>query len=177
MKSVRLFLAVSLCLLAFSAAAQWVWMDKEGRKVFSDRAPGAEIPQKSILKQPGKRAPVPEPANPDDASASPTALATASAAARAGASASGAPKPGGKDKELDDKKKQAEAAEAAKAKAEAEKATQAKAENCERAKRNLATLKSGVRLQRTDAKGEREYIDDKARASETARIEGIISGC
>lgn len=172
MQSVRLFLLMGLCMLAFSATAQWVWVEKDGRKVYSDRAPGPEIPAKSILKQPGKRAAAPEPASADDAANS-AADAAAKAAARAGA----APKPSGKDKALEDKKKQAEAAEAAKAKAEQEKATQAKAENCERAKRNLATLKSGIRLQRTDAKGEREFIGDQERAAETARIEGVVAGC
>lgn len=174
MKSVRFFIALGLCMLAFSAAAQWIWMEKDGRKVYSDRAPGPEIPAKSILKQPGKRAAAPEPVSADDA---------ASSAADAGTKATARPgtanplKPSGKDKELEDKKKQAEAAEASKTKAEQEKATQAKAENCERAKRNLTTLKSGIRLQRTDAKGEREFIGDQERAAETARVEGVVAGC
>lgn len=174
MKPIRLSLTLGLCLLAFSASAQWVWMDKDGRKVFSDRPPGVEIPEKSIIKQPGKRVVAPvansAPGNADEA-ASAAALAAASAASKAAA------KPAGKDKELEDKKKQAEAAEAAKTKAETEKVAAAKAENCERAKRNLATLKSGVRLQRADAKGEREFISDKERASETTRLEGVASGC
>ena len=47
-----LLLAVA-CTWARGAAAQWQWIDKDGRKVFSDRPPPADIQEKNILKQPG----------------------------------------------------------------------------------------------------------------------------
>jgi hypothetical protein len=53
-------------------------------------------------------------------------------------------------------------------KAEAErKESVAKSANCERARENLRALESGQRISRTNAQGEREYIDDAARARET----------
>jgi hypothetical protein len=36
MKWNRLFLALGLCLACVGAQAQWQWVDKDGRKVFSD---------------------------------------------------------------------------------------------------------------------------------------------
>ena len=46
-----LFAALSCC--SVSAMAQWQWIDGQGRKVFSDRAPPAEIPAKNVLRSPG----------------------------------------------------------------------------------------------------------------------------
>ena len=88
------------------------------------------------------------------------------------------PKLSGVDKELADKKKLAEkqAAEsaAAKRKADEEGVAKAKAENCASAKQSKATLDSGVRIGRVNAKGEREYLDDAARAAETKRAQSVI---
>ncbi len=73
------------------------------------------------------------------------------------------------------KKKQAEAADAAKKKdAEAKQAAQ-KADNCKRAQEAKATLDSGMRIARLNANGEREVLDDQARAVEMKRAQDIIS--
>lgn len=84
----------------------------------------------------------------------------------------------GRDEQLESKKKQAEkqAQEAAQAKKKAEddRIAAVRAGNCERAKRAKATLDSGVRIATTNAKGEREIMDDKARAAELQRIDGVI---
>lgn len=157
---------------AVSAFAQWQWIDKDGRKVFSDRSPPGEIKDKDILKRPpgSVRAPVIEPAA--DAAATPASAASSPLAKTS------APKLSGKDKELEDKKKQAETEAAAKKKADEDKAAQTKADNCERAKRNMQTLQSGVRMSSVNAKGEREIYDDAKRASETKRAQEIIdSSC
>jgi hypothetical protein len=53
--------------------------------------------------------------------------------------------------------------------------TKAKAENCARAKQSKATFDSGVRVSRVNAAGEREIMDDTARAAEAQRIQGIIN--
>ena len=45
----------------------------------------------------------------------------------------------------------------------------------QRARRSLVTLESGQRMARTNDKGEREVLDDKARAEETKRTRGIIA--
>lgn len=174
MKLLKFALAASLLAITFGAAAQWVWLEKDGRKVYSDRAPGTEVPDKNILKRPGgavAKAPVAADA---EAAGEPAPGASKAVASTAAASA---PKLSGKDKELDDKKKQAEAAEKAKAKEAEEKNAKAKSENCERAKKNLTTYKSGIRLKQSNAKGEAEYITDEGRAAETARLEGVLAGC
>lgn len=147
--------------------AQWQWIDKDGRKVFSDRPPPTDIPEKNVLKRPA-RSPV--------AALPVAAVAPGTDAGTAAPKAEGmAPKLSGKDKELEEKKKQAEDAQAAKKKAEEQKVAQAKADNCARAKQSKATLDSGIRIARTNDKGEREIMDDTARAAETQRVQSIIN--
>ena len=60
-------------------------------------------------------------------------------------------------------------------KAEEARVAQVRAENCARAKQAKASLDSGVRMAVTNAKGEREIMDDAARAAESKRIQGIIA--
>jgi type IV secretory pathway VirB10-like protein len=162
----RPFIVVGLA--AFCAGttwAQWQWINADGRKVFSDTAPPASIPEKNILKRPGPRmsnAPAEE-------------AAAGGPSGSSGQSAPTAPAAPVKDPQLEAKKKQAEEAEAAKRQAEQERIAKARAENCERAKRAKATLDSGVRIATTNAKGEREILDEKGRAAEAQRIDRIIA--
>jgi hypothetical protein len=80
------------------------------------------------------------------------------------------------DPELEAKRKKAEADAAAKAKADQERIAALKADNCSRARAQLTTLQSGIRLAQTNAKtGEREFLDDKQRASETRRVQDVVS--
>jgi hypothetical protein len=51
----------------------------------------------------------------------------------------------------------------------------AKADNCARAKFSKATVDSGLRLSRVNSKGEREIMDDAARAAEAKRLQEIIA--
>ena len=150
--------------------AQWLWIDSAGNKVFSDTAPPPGTPEKNILRKPGNR---PEPKLNEPATAPATAGATGSTPAPAAAT-----KVSGKDEQLEAKKKlaekQAEEAAQAKKKAEAEQYAKARADNCERAKRAKATLDAGTRLSTTNAKGEREILDDKARAAEARRAEDVV---
>ena len=166
MKSLRVALLVSFAATAPALCfAQWQWIDKDGRKVYSDQSPPADIPAKNVLKQPGLRT-------------SPAAMAAepvAAAGSQPAKPAASAPKLSGKEKELEDKKKQAEAVEAEKKKASEEQVAKLRAENCERAKRSKASFDSGARIARTNAKGEKEYLDDATRASEAKRLEGIIA--
>ena len=166
-----LFLTLCFGTFAITASAQWQWVEKDGRKIFSDRPPPSEIAEKDILKRP-----------PGAAKAA-TALAPVVQALQAAsgakppaapASRASAPKLSGKDAELEAKKKKAEDEEAVKKKADAEKTAKAKAENCERAKTGLATLQSGVRMAAVNAQGEREVFDDAKRASETKRAQEVI---
>jgi hypothetical protein len=158
MKLLRTCLAVLACAAAPLAFAQWQWVDKDGRKVFSDQPPPADVPANKILRRPGSRA--------AEAMAEPAPAAVAAPAA---------PKVSGKDKELEDKKKQAAAAEADKKKAQEEETARLRAENCDRAKRAKATIDSGVRLSTVNDKGEREIMDDNARAAEAKRVDNVIA--
>jgi hypothetical protein len=159
---------------ALSAAAQYQWIGKDGRKIFSDRPPPADVQEKDILKQPGgRRAALPAvPAESPDAAGSNAAATPAVAAAKPKADPN-APKISGKDAQLEAKKKKLEEEEAAKKKAEEEKVAQARAENCERAKKAVTMLQSGVRVASTNAKGEREIMDDNARAAELKRAQAV----
>ncbi len=160
-----LFGSVLLCLTP-TVFAQWQWLEKDGHKVFSDRAPPPDIAEKNILKRPAGRIAQAQP-QPKEPADMPVATGSAPPANIA--------KPaGGVDKELEAKKKAAAAAEEAKKKAEEEKLAKVKVENCTRAKAAKATFDSGVRISRTNANGEREIIDDAARNEESKRIQGII---
>lgn len=166
MKLTHTLLTAALTLTCMAAAAQWQWLDKDGRKVFSDRAPSSDIPDKNILKRPQGRT----------ASAPPADTGTAEPqAAAAPALPASAAKGAGVDKELEAKKKQAADAEVAKRKEEEARLVKAKIENCARAKQAKATYDSGVRVSRVTPNGEREILDDKARAEELKRIQGVIA--
>lgn len=158
--------------MPLGAVAQWQWIDKDGMKVFSDQAPPPEIPEKNILKRSGAPAP--------RLSVAPTAPAPAPQAAPAGTpglqiEANQVKPPSGVDKALEEKTRQAEAAEKAKKAAEAQTIAKAKAENCTRARQGKATFDSGIRVARLNAQGEREIMDDKARAAEQQRLTSVIA--
>ena len=150
--------------LALPAAAQWKWRDASGHTQYSDTPPPPSVAEKDILQRP---------------QASMTSSRRAVPAAPASA-ASDAPAlaPKAADTELDTKRKQAEQEVADKKKAEDAKAAATRAENCVRAKAQMRTLDAGGRMTRTNEKGEREFLDDKARAQEAARNrDAIASEC
>ncbi len=159
---------IALASLPALCLAQWQWIDKDGRRVFSDQSPPADIPAKNILKQPGGP-------KGKAGSAVTTAAEAAPAPVETAKSTVAAPKASGKDTELEEKKKLAEAAEADKRKAQDEEVAKVRAENCDRAKRTKVSLDSGVRLSQTNAKGEREIMDDAQRAAEGKRLERVIA--
>jgi hypothetical protein len=152
-------LSLTLLLAVPLAQAQWMWRDKEGRVTASDRPPPRDIADKDILQRP-----VPE----SRRVAAPTPAASA-ASAVAGAA------PTALDKEVQARKKAAEAEQAAKAKADEERNAARRAENCRNARGNLATLESGVRIARTNDKGEREILEDAARNEEMRRAREVIA--
>jgi hypothetical protein len=162
MKLIHTLIFCVACVLPVCATAQWQWVDKDGRKVFSDTPPPSDTPESKILRRPGQRGP---------SGALPPAAPVEAATAAA--------KPGGADKELLDKKKQLDKqnaeADAAKRKAEEEKLASIRADNCTRARQSKAGLDSGVRQARTNDKGEREFYDEKMIADENQRLQGIIN--
>ncbi len=158
MKISRVLVALLFAFACGAALAQWVWLDKDGRKVFSDRAPPPDIGEKDILKRPSGN----------------TKSVSARAADAPASSAATPPAAPSVDKDIEAKKKQLADAEAAKAKAEQDRVTKVKAENCARAKQAKATFDSGVRVSTTNASGEREVLDDAGRAAEAKRVQAII---
>lgn len=161
--SSRIALFLLSLLTCASAAAQWQWVDDTGRRVFSDTPPPLSVPDKNILKRPPGQASKSAPAA-DAPAASPAPVAKPATT----------PPPTGTDSQLEARKKEAEAAELAKKKAEDAQRAQARSENCERARRAKATLGSGMRIATVNAQGEREIMDDKARAAEEKRLDSII---
>ncbi len=145
------------------AWAQWKWRDGSGRVQYSDLPPPATVTDGQILQRPSgaMRAPAPAPA--------PAPLAAASAATPASGTGKGV------EPELEAKRRKAEEEEAAKRKVEEDKQKAARAENCARAQANLRVLNDGVRMARVNEKGEREIMDDTARAAEAQRTRAAIA--
>ncbi|QJW84502.1 DUF4124 domain-containing protein [Ramlibacter terrae] len=169
MKALRLTLLALACSAPLLAAAQsWVWVDETGRKVFSDTAPPPSVTANRIIRQPGQRRSV----NEAQAQSTPVAAATAAAPA---ASAASAPRLTGKDAALEEKKKQAQAAEAEKKKADEAGVAQLKEENCKRARAGKNDLSSGMRVARTNAKGEPVVMDDAAKKAEIKVLDEVIA--
>ena len=170
MNRISTLLTIVFCLAWGPVQAQWQWIDKDGRRVFSDRAPPPDIPNRSIIKQPGA-------GTPRGAAPAVAAAEAPARAASASADASGellVPKLSAVDKDLAERRKQAEAAEAAKNKAEVERLAKTRAENFDKARANKALMESGVRVSMTNAKGEREVIEDSVRNAEIKRAQTVI---
>ena len=150
--------------LALPAAAQWKWRDQRGQTQYSDLPPPPGIPDSAILQRPNagnaaRRAVLP---------AAPASAASAAPLAAVRAS----------DPELEAKRKKAEQEAADKKKAEEEKVAAIRADNCSRAKAQMRTIDSGMRIARVNEKGEREILDDAARAAEAKRTrDAIASEC
>ena len=140
----RLFVAVLA--FAFAAAAlaqQYKWVDQDGKVRYGDVPPPGVKAQR--LKPPaGGPAPAPaaKKADKGEKALSPEAAY---------------------------RKRQEDAQKEREKEAQSEQQAAAKRENCERAQEALRSLESGQRISRTDAKGERYFMDDAQLAQETAR--------
>lgn len=152
---------LAVALHALPAGAQWQWTDASGRKVFSDTAPPTHIPDSAIQHRPGESRKAPATATPATTAATP-------------GQPTGSPPVEKKAAELEAKKKLAEDAEKAKQKAEEQKAAQARAENCQRAQRGLASLNTESRVTTVNAKGERVIMDETLRNAEKARLQQVM---
>lgn len=147
-------------LVLMPAQAQWVWKDKDGRVNASDLPPPRGVSDKDILQRPETVVRRPAAAAP---------VAASAAAARASAPV---------DPQLEARRRAAEQEQQAKARADDEKAGAQRAENCRRARSHLQALESGQRIARMNDRGEREVLDDKARADEMRQAnETIASEC
>lgn len=138
-----LILGLSFAFAAGASAQLYRWVDKDGRVRYTDTPPPVGV-QSRTLRAPAA-APAPEAAA-KDASKGPLTPAEQEQAFR---------------------KRQLEAQKAAEKSELARKDAEAKQQNCTRAREYLRTLESDQRVTRTNAQGEREFIDDATRARET----------
>jgi hypothetical protein len=152
----------ALALCAGNATAQWKWKDSRGNIQFSDRPPPPDTPEQNILKRPSTVRAMP--------SVEPAAGAAPGVATNDKVTT---------DPELEAKRKKLEKDQADKAKAaqkaEADRVAAIKADNCRRAQSNLKALEEGMRIARVNDKGEREILDDTARASEISRNRALVT--
>lgn len=163
-RRISLAAAVGLLALAFAApaVAQWAWRDDTGRTVYSDRPPPASVKSDQILRQPSNQT---------------FGTAGAPAPASDGKDATKAPKTLA-EREMEFRKRMQENAEAEKKQADEQQRNQQNAAECERMRGYLKALEDGQRIARTDAQGNREILDDAARATEVKRVrDGLNRNC
>jgi len=153
--------AAVLLLVSLPAEAQWKWKDKGGRIQYSDLPPPVGTPDQDILSRPNA---------PRRGNAPVAAASAASAPVLASTAAPRAVEP-----ELEARRKRAEGEIAARSKVEEDRIAAAKADNCSRARAQLRTFESGIRVTRTNEKGEREVLDDKQRADETKHARDVVA--
>ena len=139
---------------AAAAAQQYKWVDQDGKVRYGDVPP------------PGVKA---TRLKPPAAGAAPAA--PASAAQKDSGAKALSPEAAFRKRQEDAEKERVKEAKAEQEKAE-------NAENCARAQGALRALESGQRIARTDAKGERYYLEDAQIAQETAKArESVKEWC
>lgn len=146
MKSpVQFFAAIAIFLATATVAAQvFKWIDKDGKVNFSDTPPPAEAVKgeaKKLTVLPAANTPAPAPAK--------VKIAV--------------------DQAKEAEKKKTELADKAKKDEAAEQSAKQNEERCKDAKRYLSTLDSGTPIRQSNDAGERVFMNDEQRASETAR--------
>ena len=182
-------LSVALPLLATSqiAIAQFVWLDNNGVRQYSDRPPPTSIPRKRILKSPAETAPlaVSESAAktlPENAIAVP-ATATPNPTGAAGTVGAAAVPPKNNaplttaERNADFMKRKMDEAAKEKKAAETAKLAADKKANCARARSYSRGLEDGGRIATVDKNGERTYMSDEQRAEEIRHAQTALAGC
>jgi hypothetical protein len=156
-RPIKSILGAALLLAAGSAAAQYVWIDHNGRRNYSDQPPPPDV---RVLQAPkGMEQVIASTARPAAASAAPAAGTTLA------------------EREQDFQKRRKESAETAqKAQQDAAQAAERK-RTCDAARRAKAELDSGVRLRSHTAADANEVMSDAERAAESARASKIIAAC
>jgi Domain of unknown function (DUF4124) len=141
---------IGVLFAGLATAQQYKWVDQNGKVQYGDVPPPGVKAQR--LKPPsGGAAPAP------------------SAAAKKGEKTEKPLSP-----EAAYRKRQEDAQKENEKAAQAEQEAAGKRENCIRAQESLRTLESGQRIARTDAKGERYYLEDAQIAQEISRARQIV---
>jgi hypothetical protein len=169
MRKPPLILAAATLLATLTTLAQtapspqaWKWRDASGQVNVSDLPPPLSVPAKDILERPPLQSRL---------AAAPASAASAGTAAPP-LHALSTPRT---DPELDARRKRALEEQAVQQRQLQEQAAAVRGENCTRAQAALALLSDGQRVTRVNAQGEREVLDDKARADELQRIRAVIA--
>lgn len=151
----------SLCLLLPYAAAhaQYLWIDDKGVKQFSDRPPPPNVPDKRILKAPGKASFNPDASVPEDAAAPVRGTPTLA------------------ERESAYQQRRAEAREASDKAAEQSRQRAAQTANCEIAQKNQQAIADGIRIATYDKNGERHFMTDAERAEQEKNNRKVLAGC
>ena len=139
-------------LVSAPAGAQtYKWTDAEGKVHYSDQPPPANAKEQAMVKPRKPSASTPAASAPTEKGASTAKNKTYI------------------EQEADFKKRQVETAE--REAADKKKAAEAaeKKQNCEQARSQVKNLQSGGRITRTNAQGEREYLNDAQIAQEIER--------
>ena len=147
MKAARIALLALVCRLPLAASAQWMWLDKGGRKVFSDQPPPAEVAPERILKQPRQR----NAAAGRTRRRSPTAAAPAARLQRPAC-----PRPRARTRCWTRRRSRWRPPMRTRRRPRRPRSPRCASENCSRAKSSKANYESGVRLSRLNDKGEHE---------------------
>jgi hypothetical protein len=175
---IRVTLTVAVVLAGFTSTpseAQWAWKDGNGRLVYSDRPPPSDIKAANIVRQPSTQALAnPAPASgPLDDAGKPSDAKNSDAKTPA----PNAPKTIA-ERDMEFRKRQQERADSDKKATEEQTKSAAKTAECERARGYMRSLEDGIRITKTDAAGNREFLDDAQRAAEVERTRKIIqSAC
>lgn len=153
----KIAISVAACLVAAAlpvttSAQVYEWKDSNGRTVISDTPPpGGAKNTRSIA------------SNPPPSKATPAADGAAAA-----------PKTTA-EKDMEFKKRQQEAKEKADKAAKEQAAAAERKDSCDRARRQLAALESGVRISTSDEKGERRFMEDAERQQEIERARKFVA--
>ena len=158
MKLITQLIALTLLTITGTATwAQYIWVDENGRKQFSDQPPPVTIPAHNILKSAPQLAPT---NNTPSASSTPIkqqeSLAEKNMAYQ--------------------KRRDAQIAQQQKDMQEAQAAT-AKADTCKRAQAYKQGLDSGSRISQVDEKGIRSFMTDEQRTAAQAETNKLIQDC
>ncbi|MYM22591.1 DUF4124 domain-containing protein [Duganella sp. FT135W] len=154
-------LTTLLLVAAPLAMAQYMWIDDKGIKQFSDRPPPPNIPEKRILKAPGKPLFNPNATEPEPAAETQAAKAAPTLAER----------------NADFNKRRSEAADVAKQTAANAQRKADEAANCNAARQHQQALDQGLRLSSYDKNGERGYMNDDQREELRKNTQKVLADC
>ena len=160
----RFTISVLLASCAGVASAQYVWLNEQGVKQYSDTPPPTSVPNSKILKSPKGSTPAGAPAKASDEAAIDGDTVKKGPLTTA-------------EKKADFNKRKLEKADKEKEAEQKAKLAADKKKNCEQASNYKRVLDSGIRISRMDPSGERSYMSDGERANEASNNNRAMDDC